>query len=183
VSNDLWLVIGVQAAGKSTVSDLLARECDRGVHIRGGQFYRWAVSGWVHPSVESSEEARRLLDLRYHLSAQAAHEYCRAGFTTVVQDNIFGDDVPTWLKDANVQPSHLVVLRPSVSVVKQRDQMRQRAVGKVAYRPGGVSIEQLDEILATTPRIGLWLDTSNQTPAETLNEIMSRQNEAVIGPF
>jgi hypothetical protein len=123
------------------------------------------------------------LDLRYHLSAQAAHEYCRAGFTTVVQDNIFGDDVPTWLKDANVQPSHLVVLRPSVSVVKQRDQMRQRAVGKVAYRPGRVSIEQLDEILATTPRIGLWLDTSNQTPAETLNEIMSRQNEAVIGPF
>jgi hypothetical protein len=183
VSNGLWLVIGVQAAGKSTVSDLLAREFDRGAHIRGGQFYRWAVSGWVHPSVESSEDARRLLDLRYQLSAQAVHEYCRAGFTTVVQDNIFGDDVPTWLKDANVQPSHLVVLRPSVSVVKQRDQMRQRAVGKVAYRPGGVSIEQLDEILATTPRIGLWLDTSNQTPAETLNEIMSRQNEAVIGPF
>jgi hypothetical protein len=24
-------------------------------------------------------------------------EYCRAGFSTVVQDNIFGDDVPKWL--------------------------------------------------------------------------------------
>lgn len=183
MSNDLWLVIGVQAAGKSTVSDLLAREFEHGVHIRGGQFYRWAVGGWVHPSVEFSDEARRLLDLRYRLSAQAAHEYCRAGFTTVVQDNIFGEDVPTWLRDANVQPSHLVVLRPSVSVVKERDQVRQRELGKVAYRPGGVSVEQLDEILATTPRIGLWLDTSSQIPAETVSEIMSRRNEAAVGPF
>lgn len=183
MSNELWLVIGVQAAGKSTVSDLLAREFERGVHIRGGQFYRWAVRGWVHPSIEPSDEARRLLDLRYHLSAQAAHEYCRAGFTTVVQDNIFGEDVPAWLKDADVQPSLLVVLRPPASVVNERDQVRQRALGKVAYRPGGASIEQLDEILATTPRIGLWLDTSNQTPAETVTEILSRRDEAVVGPF
>jgi len=38
----VWLVTGVQAAGKSTVADLLARQFDRGVHLRGGQFYRWA---------------------------------------------------------------------------------------------------------------------------------------------
>jgi hypothetical protein len=42
----------VQAAGKSTVADLLARQFDRGVHVRGGQFYRWAVRGWVHPGDE-----------------------------------------------------------------------------------------------------------------------------------
>jgi hypothetical protein len=180
VNNELWLVIGVQAAGKSTVSDLLAREFERGVHIRGGQFYRWAVRGWVHPAVELSDEARKLLDLRYRLSAQAAHEYCCAGFTTVVQDNIFGEDVRTWLKDANIQPSHLVVLRPSVLAVNERDQMRQRALGKVAYRTGEMSIEQLDETLARTPPIGLWLDTSHQTPAETVTEILSRRNEAIV---
>ena len=37
----VWLVTGVQAAAKSTVADLLARQFDRGVHVRGGQFYRW----------------------------------------------------------------------------------------------------------------------------------------------
>jgi len=182
VDNGLWLVIGVQAAGKSTVSDLLAREFERGVHIRGGQFYRWAVRGWVHPAIEPSDEARRLLDLRYRLSAQAAHEYCGAGFTSVVQDNIFGEDVRTWLGNANVQPSHLVVLRPSVSVVKERDERRQRVLGKIAYRAGERSIEQLDELLATTPRIGLWIDSSDQAPAETVSEILSRHQEAVVDP-
>jgi cytidylate kinase len=44
----VWLITGAQASGKSTVADLLANPFDRGVHIRGGQFYRWAVRGWVH---------------------------------------------------------------------------------------------------------------------------------------
>ena len=180
MTDGLWLVIGVQGAGKSTVADGLARQFERGVHIRGGQFYRWAVSGWVHPTFEVTGEARRLLDLRYHLSAQAAHEYSRAGFSTVVQDNIFGEDVRTWLKDANVEPSHLVVLCPSLSAVRERDEARQKELGKIAYRPGEMSIQQLDELLATTRRIGLWLDSSDQTPKQTIDEILARRNEAVL---
>ena len=176
----VWLVIGIQAAGKSTVADLLAHQFERGVHLRGGQFYRWAVHGWVHPGYELTDEARRLLDLRYRLSAQAAREYCRAGFTTVVQDNIFGEDVRTWLKEVDVQPTHLVVLRPSIDVVRERDAARQVALGKITYRRGELNIEQLDDLLATTPRLGLWLDTSTLTPLETVVEILARRAEAEV---
>jgi cytidylate kinase len=71
----VWLVTGAQASGKSTVADLLARRFERGVHIRGGQFYRWVVRGWVHfDDLERPDEARRLLELRYRLSALAAAE-------------------------------------------------------------------------------------------------------------
>src|SRR5262245_38795415 len=109
----VWLVIGVQAAGKSSVAELLAARFERGVHVRGGQFYRWAVRGWV-PAGDTArpDEARRLLDLRYRLSALVADEYCAAGFTTVAQDNIFGTDVLRWLNGVNARPRHLVVLRP-----------------------------------------------------------------------
>lgn len=177
----VWLVTGVQAAGKSTVADLLARQFDLGVHVRGGQFYRWAVRGWVHPGDEREAEARRLLDLRYRLSATVAAEYSDAGFTVVVQDNIFGADVAAWLRQVRAAPRHLVVLRPSADAIRTRDAARQAATGKVAYRPGEFTIEGLDRELGRTPRIGLWLDTSVQTAEQTVAEILRRRDEAVIG--
>jgi hypothetical protein len=180
MADGVWLVVGIQASGKSTVADLLARQFERGIHVRGGQFYRWAVGGWTHPWDDDQVEARRLLDLRYHLSATVATEYCRAGFTTVVQDNIFGEDVRTWLRSVPVRPRHLVVLRPSVAVVLERDEVRQRHHGKVAYRSGETDPNQLDTLLASTPRIGLWLDTSRQTPNETVQSILDQRSEAAV---
>jgi hypothetical protein len=181
VSGELWLVIGIQSAGKSTVADLLASRFDPAVHVRGGQFYRWATRGWVHADDhERPEEARRLLSLRYRLSALVADEYCAEGFTTVVQDNIFGRDVVIWLDSIRARPRHLVVLRPSLDVVKQRDRERMSMTGKVAYRADSFSVEDLDRALESTPRIGLWLDTTHQTPEQTVDEIIARQAEAAL---
>ena len=162
------------------MAELLARQFDRGVHVRGGQFYRWAVRGWVPAGDARAGEARRLLDLRYRLSALVADQYCSAGFCTVVQDNIFGEDVGSWLRAVTARPRRLVVLRPSVTAVRDRDQARHASTGKVAYRPGEFSIEELDGFLSTTPRIGLWLDTSAQTAEQTVAEILRRQAEARV---
>jgi hypothetical protein len=163
------------------VADLLARRFERGVHVRGGQFYRWAIRGWTHVGDPDEGEARRLLDLRYRLSAVAAREYATAGFTTVVQDNIYGPDVERWLADVDVRPRHLVVLRPRIEVVEARDAHRRATLGKVAYRDGFTPAVN-DEHVATTPRdLGLWLDTSDQAPDETVDEILSRADEARVG--
>jgi hypothetical protein len=175
-----WLVAGVQAAGKSTVADLLARQFERGVHIRGGEFYRWAVRGWVHAGDAPADEARRLLDLRYRLAALAADEYCRAGFAAIVQDNMFGADVVRWLESVTARPRHLVVLRPLVPTVLRREEERRATTGKVAYRPGEFTAAELDSFLMQTPPIGLWLDTSLLTPAQTVRHILSRSDVAVV---
>lgn len=176
----VWLVVGVQGSGKTTIADGLANRFDRGVHIRGGQFYRWAIRGWVQHDDIDQVEAARHLQLRYKLSAMAADQYCAAGFVTVVQDNIYGDDVVGWLNMVASRPRHLVVLRPSTDVVAQRDAHRHARTGKVAYRPGAASIRDLDEKLATTPRLGLWLDNSRLSVDETIEEILRREFEARV---
>lgn len=180
VTGDVWLIAGVQASGKTTVADLLAHRFDAGVHVRGGAFYRMAVRGWVHHDDERRDEARRLLNLRYWLSAMVADEYCAAGFTAVVQDNIYGGDIVTWLRSIKTRPRHLVVLRPSIEVVKEREATRSRFTGKIAYREGGVTVEELDEQPGVTPHLGLWLNTSNQSPDETVLEILRRAGESIV---
>jgi chloramphenicol 3-O-phosphotransferase len=181
MSQGVWLITGAQASGKSTVADLLARRFDRGVHVRGGQFYRWAVRGWAHfDDSEHPEEARRLLQLRYRLSALVAREYALAGFTTVVQDNIYGRDVVDWIGFTDLAPTYLVVLRPSVEVVARRHEQRRRQTGKIAFR-GSYTVAANDADLATTPQqMGLWLDTSHQTPDETVETIVRRAVDARV---
>ncbi len=62
-----------------------------------------------------------------------------------------------------------------------RDEARRLASGKVAYR-GDFTPRVNDEHLATTPRhLGLWLDTSDQEPSETVAELVTRASESLVG--
>jgi chloramphenicol 3-O-phosphotransferase len=60
------------------------------------------------------------------------------------------------------------VLLPSVEAVAEREEAREDK-GYV----GGWTVERhYAEFVETTPRLGLWLDTTEQTPQETVDEIL-----------
>jgi chloramphenicol 3-O-phosphotransferase len=176
------LVTGIQAAGKSTVAQALAERIDRSVHVRGDLFRRMVVRGRADMGpAEPSAEAIRQLRLRYALAASVADGYAAAGFTVVLQDIVLGSYLPEIVAAITCRPLQVVVLAPRADVVRARDQARQAARGKVAYKGGDEGIDQLDAHLRReTPRIGLWLDTSEQTVAETVDEILARASEAAI---
>jgi cytidylate kinase len=170
------LITGIQAAGKSTVAQLLAERLPRSVHVRGDVFRRMVINGRADMTPEPAAEALRQLRLRYQLTATVSDAYCQAGFTVITQDVILGEHLAGMTAMISSRPLLVVVLAPGPAAIAAREAAR----GKTAYSAWAVG--QLDDVLRTqTPRLGLWLDTSGQTPAQTVDEIISRAwTEAMI---
>jgi chloramphenicol 3-O-phosphotransferase len=163
------LITGIQAAGKSTVAQLLAEHLPRSVHVRGDLFRRMVINDRAEMTPGPTDEAVRQLRLRHQLAAMVTDAYFQAGFTVVTQDIILGDHLAEMTTMITSRPLFLIVLAPPVGTIAGRE----RARGKTAY--DSWTIEQLDHVLRhETPRLGLWLDTSGQTAAESADEILAR---------
>jgi chloramphenicol 3-O-phosphotransferase len=168
-SQAVILVTGIQAAGKSTIAQLLAERLPGSVHVRGDLFRRMIINGRADMTPDPTSEAIRQLQLRHQLAATVSDAYFQAGFTVIVQDVILGSHLTEMTAMIRSRPLLVIVLAPQASAIADREKNR----GKTAY--GTWAIKQLDDALRhETPRLGLWLDTSSQTPAETADEILSR---------
>jgi cytidylate kinase len=164
-------VTGIPAAGKSTVAELLAQRFTRGVHVKGDVFRRMVVAGREEMTAEPSDEAWEQLRLRYRLGAATAEAYHEAGFSVVVQDVVVGEVLAPYVASIIRRPLVVAVLAPRAEAVATRELGR----AKTAYREDMSGVAAMDDGLRrATPRIGLWLDTSEQTPDETVDEIVRR---------
>lgn len=173
---EIFLITGIQAAGKSTVAQHLAERFPRSAHVRE-VFSQMIVNGREPMEPDAGVEAARQLDLRYRQAAATAESFAENGFVAIVQDNIYGEHLTRFVERIAFRPLNVIVLVPRPDVVSRREAER----AKTAYRPGSWTVEGLDKALrAETPRIGLWLDTSDQTPDETVDEILRRKDEARV---
>jgi chloramphenicol 3-O-phosphotransferase len=164
----VFLLTGPSAAGKTTVARLLAERFARGVHLEGDLFRRAIVAGREEVSPEPPPEALAQLRLRYRLGAAAADEYFRHDFTVVLEDVVAGPVLPEWVAMIHSTEPRLVVLLPSAEVVAARE-LARRESGYALWSVGALHGLFADD----TTRLGLWLDTSSQTPPETVDEILA----------
>jgi len=170
------LITGIMGAGKSSVAQALAERLPRAAHVRGDAFRRMIVTGRAEMVRGASDEALAQLRLRYALAASVADGYAAAGFTTVYQDIIVGEDLPRVVASIRARPLFVVVLAPRAETALRRAELRE---GPSGY--GEWTAEALDDLLRDTPRIGLWLDTSDLTVPETVDAILLRAVEARVG--
>jgi hypothetical protein len=124
---------------------------------------------------DPSPEALEQLSLRYRLAAAAADAYVEAGFSVVLEDVIAGSLLVDYRMMIRNRPCHVIVLLPSAEAVAEREAAREQK----GY--GAWTVPQLYEgFVSTTPRIGIWLDTTDLTP-EQVEAILVRTQHADSG--
>jgi hypothetical protein len=165
----------MQGAGKTTVAGLLARRFEHGVHISADAVQKMIVSGATWPEArEMSDDAARQLRLRLHNMCLLGASFQDAGFAAVLDDIIIGSRVDDLLNEMQGRQFFFVMLTPSLETVKEREAGR----GTSLHNAWGWMDE---EVRSRTRRIGLWIDSSDQTAEDTVAEIMRRyEGEALV---
>lgn len=170
------VLTGIMGAGKSTVAQLLAERLPRAAHVRGDIFRRMIVSGQEPMIPAASPEAVSQLRLRYDLAAHTADAYASAGFVAIYQDIILGDDLAELVRRIATRPLFLIVLAARADIVRERSAARPKGSGYDTW-----TVEDLDAHLRASPRLGLWLDTSDIGADATVDLVLDRAMEARIG--
>jgi chloramphenicol 3-O-phosphotransferase len=179
----IFVISGTQGAGKSTVSTLLAGRFERAAYVSADTLQKMILSGREWPQADQrgvntpdyEDEAVRQLRLRLHNACLLACSFYSAGFTAIIDDIVVGDRLADLQEDLAGVGFLFVMLHPSIETVRDRERQR----GTELWREW----EWLTRsIAATTPRVGLWLDTSRQTPEQTADEIMARAWDEALVP-
>ena len=175
--DSVWLITGIPGAGKSTVSKGIARQLARSAHIEVDLVREMIVSGRLDPGQEPLAESDAQLELGAHNAALLAASLIDAGFTPIVDDVVLWSQLTGYREVLSRWPIRLVVLIPPVEAALERDRGRveKHVAGRFAYLDA--------ELRGQMQGLGLWLDTSGVSVGETVETIIRRADEAVLGPL
>lgn len=170
----ILLITGVMASGKSTTAQAIAEQVTPSIHLRGDQFRRMVVGGRIEMSPEATPEALSQLRLRFEAAARVATLYSQAGFSVIYQDTIVGPVLSEVVELYRGWPLHVVVLSPRPEIVSERERERQ----KTGYSK--FSVQELQAVLRSTPRVGVWIDNSDLSVLETSRAVIQKMNAARV---
>jgi hypothetical protein len=164
------IITGAPAAGKSTISLLVAQRLARAARIPGDFVHELIVSGFVWGLGEPPEEAAHQARLtRKNLCALAAN-FADAGFTPVI-DTLIPDreGLDYFLEALRPRRALLVVLMPTIEAHHHRNTIREPEE-QFFFDDYETLIAGMRDGFGS---VGWWFDTTDLTPGETAEQTIA----------
>jgi chloramphenicol 3-O-phosphotransferase len=167
------IITGAPGAGKSSVSRVVAERLQRSALLDGDTINRLTVSGFVWALGEPADEAARQVDLLHANLCALAANFADASFTPLV-DAVIPDRprLDFFLETLAPRRVLLVVLTPDVDVCRARN--LGRSPESQFFFEGHEAL--MAGMRADFGTLGWWLDTSQMSLEETVQQVVTRAN-------
>ncbi|MFN8410770.1 MAG: AAA family ATPase [Anaerolineales bacterium] len=172
---NILLIVGSPASGKSTISHAIAEQSKKGVHIPVDDLRTMVQGGVLHPGPNWPPELIHQLSLARQTAIDMALRYQEADFLVAIDD--FWDsfsqlqEYRSLINQPNVFP---ILLKPALSVVLTRNHARKPPSEFRDHMDDGIRMiyEDLDK-QETALRHQGWkiVDTSTDTIEESIAQV------------
>jgi chloramphenicol 3-O-phosphotransferase len=179
--NGSLIITGTPAAGKTTVSRLVAERLPRSARIDGDVMAFMMVNGWASPldadgNWNPGPEAKSQLRLRMINACSVADNFAAAGFTPVIDAVVETREELDFIAGRLVtRPLMLVVLSPPLEVAQHRNATRDPET-RVGYDFSHTARNMRREL----GELGWWLDSGEQTAEETADLIVAEAEKRAL---
>jgi hypothetical protein len=163
------IITGAPAAGKSTVSRLLARRLSRAALVDAYVVSTMVTSGYVWPLGQPADEAARQVQLLNRNLCALAANFADAGFTPVLDLVVPGsEDLATFRRALGPRGLLLVVLDPDSATCRRRNELRDP--GEQFFFDGYDTLRET--MHGGFGDLGWWFDTAAFSAEETVDQIL-----------
>ena len=164
------IVTGMPGAGKTTITDLVARRLPRAAQVVGDTVNIMVRSGFVWFMGKPTEEALRQDELCNRNMCCLANNFIDFGFT-VLMDTVLADraELDFFIALMSPRPVRLVVLAPGIETCRYRNARRNP---EEQFEFDGYERLEADMERAFGD-IGWWLDTSAITAERTADRLVA----------
>lgn len=140
------------------------------MHIEGDLLHDMVVTGRVEPDGEPRKEAMSQLELVDRNLCALARSFADSGFCPVMDYVVNSwDRLEAYRRLLNGYALHMAVLAPGIGSAMER---KPGPAQRWAFVESMIAAELADT--------GLWLDTSQLGPDETVDQIFTRQRDALL---